>query len=72
MHFIRVFLLLAFISRRFAIRARVGDNILEFSGLVIALVTLYALCWIMSVRVSLIVSVSSSSCSVMSRFLSSN
>ena len=47
------------ISRRFVIRARVGDDILTFSGLVITLATLNAICWIMSGMVSM----SSSSCS---------
>ena len=44
-------------SRRFNTRARVGDDILYFS---IALATLEALCWIKSVMVSLMVSMSSS------------
>ena len=52
------------ISRRFIIRARVDDDILDFSGLLIGLATLDALCWIMAVMVSLMVSMSSSSCSV--------
>ena len=47
------------ISLRFIMRARVDDDILAFSGLVITLATLDALCWIMSG----IVSMSSSSCS---------
>ena len=47
------------ISCRFFIRARVGDDILAFNGLVITIPTLDALCWIMSVMVSM----SSSSCS---------
>ena len=34
------------ISRRFFIRARVGDDILDVSGLFIALATLDAFCWI--------------------------
>ena len=38
---------------RFVIKARVGDDILDFCGLLIALATLDALCWIMSVMVSL-------------------
>ena len=50
--------------RCFFIRARGGDDNLYFSGLLIALPTLDALCWIMSVMVSLIMSMSSSSCSV--------
>ena len=37
------------ISRRFFTRARVGDDILDFSGLLVALATLDVLCWIMSV-----------------------
>ena len=48
------------ISRCFVIRARIGDDILDLCGLVIALATLDALCWIMSVMVSLMVSMSSS------------
>ena len=32
------------ISRRFVIRARVGDDILDFCGLLVALATLDALC----------------------------
>ena len=58
--------------RRFAIRARVGDDILDFSGLLVVLATLDALCWIMSVMVSPMVSMSSSSCSVWNRFLNSS
>ena len=60
------------ISRRFVISARVGDAILDFHGLLIALATLDALCWIMYVIVSLMVSMSSSSCSVSNRFLNSS
>ena len=59
------------ISRRFVIRARVGDDILNLCGLLIALTTpgtLDLLCWIMSVMTSLMVSMSSSSCSVSNRF----
>ena len=56
-------------SRHFFIRARVGDDILDFCGLLIALAILDALCWIKSVMVSLMVSLSSSSCSVSNRFL---
>ena len=56
-------------SRRFGIRARVGDDILDFSDLLIALATLDALCWIMCVMVSLMVSLSSNSCSDTNRFL---
>ena len=51
------------ISRRFVIRTRVGDDILDFSGLLIALATLDAPCWIMSVMVSHMVSMLSSYCS---------
>ena len=51
------------ISRHFVIRARVGDDILDLCGLLIALAILDALCWIMSVMVSLMVSMSSSSVS---------
>ena len=60
------------ISCCFFIRARVGDEILDFCGLLIALATLDALCWIKSVMVSLMVSMSSSSCSVSNRFLNSS
>ena len=60
------------ISRRFVIRAFVGEDILNFSGLLIALANLNALCWIMSVVVSLMVPMSSSSCSVLNRFLNSS
>ena len=59
-------------SRCFVIRAHVGDDILDSSGLLIALATLGVLCWIMSVVVSLMVSMSSSSCSVSNRFLNSS
>ena len=52
------------ISRRFVIWAHVGDDIVDFSGLSIALATLDALCWIMSVMVLTMVSMSSSSCNV--------
>ena len=48
------------ISRRFFMRARAGDDILDLCSLLIALATLDALCWIMSVMVSLMVSMSSS------------
>ena len=51
------------ISHRFAIRARLGDANLDFFGLLIALATRDALCWIMYVMVSLMVSISSSSSS---------
>ena len=60
------------ISRRFVIRAIDGDDYLDFSGLLIDLATLEVLCWIMSVVVSLMVSISSSSCSVSNRFLNSS
>ena len=59
------------ISRRFVNRARVGDDIIYFSGLLIVLATLDALCWIMSLMVSLMVSMPSSSCRVTNRFLNS-
>ena len=59
------------IYRRFVIRARIGDDILDLCGLLIGLTTLDALCWIVSVMVSLMVSMSSSSCSVSNRFLNS-
>ena len=39
---------------RLVIRARVGDDILDFCGLLITLATLDALCWIMSVVVHLL------------------
>ena len=60
------------ISRRFIIRVRVDDDFLDFSGLLIALATLDALCWIIYVMVSLMVSMSSSSCSTCNRFLNSS
>ncbi|MEG7522028.1 MAG: hypothetical protein M3H12_02875, partial [Chromatiales bacterium] len=50
-------------SRRFFFRARVGDDIVDFTCLLIALATLVALCWIISVMFLLMVSMSSSSCS---------
>ena len=59
---------LSAISRRFFIRARVGDDVLDFCGLLIALAALDALCWIMSVMVSLMVSMLSSSCNVPNRY----
>ena len=43
------------ISRRLVIRARIGDNILHLCALIIVLASLDALCWIISVMVSLIV-----------------
>ena len=60
------------ISRRFVIRAHVGDDILDLCGLLIALATLDALCWVMSMMVSLMGSMSSSSCSASNRFLNSS
>ena len=48
------------ISRRFFISGRVGDDILEVSGLLIALATFDALCWIMDVMISTIITLSSS------------
>ena len=60
------------ISRRFVIRARVGNDIIDFCGLVhlvIAWAVLDALCWIMSVMASLMVSMLSSSCDGSNRFL---
>ena len=59
------------ISRRFVTRARVGDDILNLCGLLIALTTLDALYLIIPVMVLLMVSMSSSSCSVSNRFLNS-
>ena len=46
------------------IRTRVNDDILDFIGLLIALTTLVALCWITSVMFSFMVSMSSSSYSL--------
>ena len=60
------------ISHHFVIRVRVGDDILDFSGLLIVLVTLDVLCWIMSVMVSPMVSMLSSSCGVSNWFLNSS
>ncbi|KAK2170754.1 hypothetical protein NP493_1143g00056 [Ridgeia piscesae] len=60
------------ISHRFFITAHVGEVILDLCGLLIAVATLDALCWIMSVMVSLMVSMSSSSCNVSNRFLNSS
>ena len=57
------------IPRRFDIRARANDDILSFRGLLIALDSLDALCWIMSVMASLVVSMLSMSCSVWNLFL---
>ena len=56
------------ISRLFVIRDRVGDDILDFSYLLIALATLDALCWVVSVMVSLM---ASRSCSFSNRCLNS-
>ena len=39
---------------RLVISARVGDDIIDFRGLLITLATLDALCWIMSVEVHLL------------------
>ena len=58
------------ISRRFVIRA--GDDVLDLCCLLVALATLDALCWIMYVIVSLMVSMSSSYCSVSNTFLNSS
>ena len=60
------------ISRRFVIKTRVVDDIFDFFGLLIALAIFEALCWIMSVIVSLMVSMASSSCSVTNQFLNSS
>ena len=60
------------ISRRFVIRARVGDDIFDVCGLLNALATLDALCWIMYVMVALMVSMSINSCSVSNRFFNSS
>ena len=46
------------ISRRVVIQALAGDDILDFNGLLIALPILDALCWIMYVMLSLMVSMS--------------
>ena len=59
------------ISCRFDIRAHIGDDILDFSCLLIALATLDALCWIMYMMISLMVSMSSSFCNVSNRFRNS-
>ena len=60
------------ISRRFVITDRVGDDIIDLCGLIIALATLVALCWVRSEMVSLKVSMSSSSCCISNRFLNSS
>ena len=54
------------------IRAHVGNDILNFSGLLVILATLDALCWIMSVMVLHMVSILTSSCSVPNQFLNSS
>ena len=46
-------------SRRFVTRAHVGDDILDMCGLLVALCTLQALCSIIHVMFSLMVSMSS-------------
>ena len=58
--------------RSFVTRAHAGEDIRDICGLLVALASPDALCWIMSVMVSLMVSMSSSSCSVSNRFLSSS
>ena len=61
------------ISRRFVMRARVGDDILDLCGLLIVLANLGALfCWIMTVMVSFMVSISSSCFCVSNQFLNSS
>ena len=60
------------ISRRFFISARVGDDIHDLCALLIVLATLDALCLIMYVMVSLMVSMSCRSCSVWNRLLNSS
>ena len=50
------------ISHRFVIRTRVSADILDLCCLLIALATPDAVCWIMSVMVSLMVLMTSSSC----------
>ena len=60
------------ISRHFVIMARVGDDILDLCGLLIALATIDALCWIISVMVSFMGSMSSSACSVWNPFFDSS
>ena len=57
----------AYSSRRFATRARVSDDILDFSVLLIG--SLDALCWIVSVMISLMMS---TYCSVSNRFRNSS
>ena len=62
------------ISRRFVIRARVGDDIIDLCGLITVLATLDAFSRIMSVMISLMMSVSMStnSCSISNRFINSS
>ena len=60
------------ISRHLVIRAGVCDDILDLCGLLIALTIFDSLCWIMFEMVSLMMSMSSSSCSVSNRFLNSS
>ena len=59
-------------TRCFVTRARGADDILDLSALLIALATIDALCWIMSVLVSFLVSMSSSCCSAWNRFHNSS
>ena len=54
---------------RFVIKARVGDDILYLTGLLIAIAALGPLYWIMFLMDSLMASMSSRSCSVSNRFL---
>ena len=56
----------------FFTRALVGDNILDFSGMLIVVAVLGLLCWIMSMMVSLIVSMFSNSYCASSRFINSS
>ena len=51
---------------------RVGNAILDFSGLLIALATFIALCWMKSVMLSVMVSMSSSCCSISNPILNSS
>ena len=59
------------VPRRFSNRARVGDDSLDLCGLLIALPTIDAHCWLMLTMVSLMVSMSSSFCNVSNLFLNS-
>ena len=59
------------VVRCFIITGRVGDKILDSSGLLFVLATLLAFCWIMYVMFCLMVSMSSSSNSVFNWFLNS-